>query len=188
MTWTYFLFSYIFVPVLILAYGLLGIWLIFRVASKPKLWLGKVAAALSITLLVIAVPTGDVIVGRVKFSDLCEREASVRVLRTVALDAKYLSKDGSPKTELVVGTPGLRIAERYVMDASSEQVLAWPRIEKSVVEIRDIERGDALGQIVDFRYWGGWLVQYLPGHRSAERCPELKGRMSLERMVFRTNG
>jgi hypothetical protein len=188
MTWIYFLYSYVLVPGLVLAYVLVGIWLVWRIASKPRLWIAKIGVAMLMAFLLLAVPGGDILIGRMKFSSLCQKEALVKVFRTVSLDAKFLSNDGTPKKQYVPGSSASKIADKYEMFFLDEQVFTWPRIEKSVVNIRDVERGDTLGQVINFRYWGGWVIQHLPGHHSAESCPELKGRTSLERLVFRSAG
>lgn len=186
MTWGYVLYGYLLLPALALAYVIVGAWAAFKVGSKLKWWVAKLGAAVITTLLFLAVPSADVIVGKAQFSNLCETEAAVRVFRTVTLDDKYFLSDGSPKTAMMVGRPGLLIAERYQLTSSREEVVTWPRVQKSLTRISDNEQGDVLGELVDFHYWGGWLVQQLPFHASAESCPQLKGRRSIERLVFRS--
>jgi hypothetical protein len=184
MTWGYFISGYIFLPVVLLAYAVFGVWVAKRLASKRASFLGKAVTGILVVLLLWGAPLADVAIGRTQFSRLCESSAAVRVFRTVALDPKYFGKHGSPNAELMRGKGGYRIGEGYVMSFSRQQVFRWPRIEKSRTEIRDIENSDVVAERVNFTYWGGWLYHALPGHHSGESCPQLKGGASLERMVF----
>lgn len=184
MTWAYVFYSYILLPAVALAYIVVGVWLTYRVASRRRAMFSKFASAITIPLIFLLVPTADVVVGRATFAQLCKSEAATKVFRTVTLDQNYRRSDGSLKTEILPGSVGYKISDRYVMMFSEDQVLAWPRIVRAKTEIRDTRQGDVLGEVVNFRYWGGWLVHQMPGHLSADSCPNMRDRSDIDRLVF----
>jgi hypothetical protein len=185
MTWAAFSFGYVLIPLVALAYVLLASWATYRITRKPKLFGRKVLAASLVGLFFIAIPTWDIALGRLELTTLCKSEATVRVFRAVPLDKQYLSDDGSPKTELITGRAAYRIGQQYIMSSTQEEVFSWPRITKSRTEIRDTRNNELLGEVVDFRYWGGWLINQMPGQPRARTCPELlQDRGSLHRLVF----
>ena len=185
MTWTYFIYSYVFLPLVAFSYVAFGCWVAYRLVRTRKSLYGRLAIGIAVLLMFSLIPSADVIVGRFQFSRLCDTGASVKIFRTVTLDEKYFTRDGFPKTELTTQRTGYEIADRYVMEFSEEQVLAWPRIVKHRTEIRDKEKREVLGERVDFFYWGGWLVHQMPGHLGAETCSALReNRLLLEKMVF----
>lgn len=189
MTWAAFSFGYVLIWLLALGYVLLALWATHRVARKPKHFARKLLLASLVGLVFIAIPTWDIAFGRVRMSTLCSTEAGVRVHRAVALDKKYLSDDGSPRTERVIGKAAYRIGQQYIMSSTQDEVSSSPRITKSRTEIRDTRNDELLGEVVDFRYWGGWVVNQLPGQPRAITCPQLRqDRGSLDRLVFRPSG
>lgn len=186
MTWKYVLYSYALLPLIVLGYLAFGSWALWRISRGSISAWTKLPLSLIFLVAFLVVPFGDEIVGRYRFAALCKSDAVVRISRVVTLDRKYMSPEGWPLTEHVPGRPGLRIAGRYVLQGSDEEVFAFPRIWRSVTEIRDEIGGGVLGEVVDYKYTGGWLAQWLPGHRSAETCPELsEKRVPLNRAVFR---
>lgn len=185
MTWGYVLYGYLLLPALALAYVMVAAWAALKVSSKLKWWLAKLSAAVITALVFLVVPTGDAFVGRMKFTNLCESSAGIHVFRTVHLDAKHLRNDGSPKKELLLGRSEYKIADQYVVGFSDEEVLHWPRITRFRTEIRDTKQDEVLGEVINFHYWGGWLANQLPMHRSAESCPQVNNQTSLDRAVFR---
>lgn len=188
MTWGYVFFSYVLIPAVFLAYLWLGFWTVRRIAKAALPVLARGLAVVLLVAVFVAVPFGDEIVGRYRFAALCKSDAAVRINRVVTLDRKYMSPEGWPLTEHTPGRPGLRIAGRYVLRSSDEEVFSLPKIWRSVTEIRDEVTSDVLGEIVDFGYSGGWLVQQLPGHPHGENCPSLREkRTSLQKAVFQSN-
>lgn len=187
MTWTYFIYGYVLVPSLALAYIALAAWIAYRVAKHFTSIIARVGAGCAIAIALLLIPFADVIVGRIKFDRLCEQEAGFKVFRVVQLDSKYLRPDGRPKIEWSEERRDYEIGGIYAIDHSSEEVFNWPRIEKSVAVIRNKENGEVLGQRVNFRYWGGWLTWRLPGHKSADSCKQVREtRTSIEYEVFGT--
>jgi hypothetical protein len=185
MTWTYILYSYLFLPSLAIAYVIFGVWLTYHVVARKKSMFGKASLAIAISLTFLLIPTTDVIVGRVSFSRLCETAAGIKVTQVAVLDNRYRRADGYPKVEIIPGQSRYLIGDRYEVAFVEKEVLGWPRITEVIAEVRDKQRGDVLGRRVDFHYWGGWLTHQMPGHIRAETCPQLRLHpTSLEQMVF----
>jgi hypothetical protein len=185
MTWGYVFFAYVLIPAAFVAYLWLGIWSVRRVARATLPVLARGLATLLLVAVFVAVPFGDEIVGRYRFAQLCESEAAMKVYRVASLEPKYLRADGWPTSELLPDRSGIWIARRYVQRVSQQEIFARPKIVKTRTEIRDEVTSDVLGEIVDFGYSGGWLVQQLPGHAYGENCPSLREkRASLQKAVF----
>lgn len=186
MTWGYVFYSFVLLPLIFLAYVWLGVWLLRRVQKSKLNRATSIALVLVVVLVLVAVPFGDIAIGRYKFATLCGDHAVLMVHRTVLLEPKYMRPDGWPIAELLPNRTGYRIGDRYTKQYSDQPVHAWPRIEQSRTEIRDEVSGHVLGEIVDFRYWGGWVRHQLPGHISAETCAELREKQTpIEKAVFK---
>ena len=184
MTWTYVLYSYVLLPLLAFAYVAVGVWLMVRVASGKSSIPIKVGLSLAILVAFVLVPVGDVLVGRTRFSKLCQEEAGVRVIQHVVLDDKYRELDGSPAKTYVPGQSSYTVADRYEIRFLEKELFHWPRITRFVVQIVDTQRSQLVGERVNFHYWGGWLAHQLPFHLSADSCPQVR-ETSLEQAVFR---
>jgi hypothetical protein len=187
MTWGYVFYVFVLLPLVAVAYLLLAGYLIYRAVKHGKKQAWRISAAILLPVIFAGALFGDALVGRLRFFHLCDAEASTNIHRVVTLDKKYFRADGFPMRELLPARDGFRIASHYTMRFSEEQVFAWPKIIKTRVQIKDEANGDVLGEAVNFRYWGGWLVEWLPGHRQADACPRPPGeRVSLEKLVFKS--
>lgn len=185
MTWGYVVYSYILLPLLAIAYVALCGWLIWRMVSRQISGFAKLALVIAISSAFVLIPTSDVIVGRTYFSNLCQSEAGVKVVRPVVLESMYRRPDGMPKIGFTPGQSSYIIGDKYEMRFSEKQRLNWPKITEVIAEIRDTQRNELLGQQIDFHYWGGWLTHQLPGHIRADTCPQLQEqKTTLERLVF----
>jgi hypothetical protein len=184
LTWNYFLFAYLLVPLSAIAYIVFAGWVGYRASKAARKAVTKVAAAASVFLALVLIPAADVIKGRIQFSRYCATEAGVTVRRTATLLEDDFRTDGYLKRELLPGYRGFKLGARYSTQSSSTEVARQPRIERSRSAILDNKTGEVLGEVIDFRYWGGWFVHYLPGHVSAERCGSLRAHPTLEAMVF----
>lgn len=89
-------------------------WFSVRVVS----WLANVLAVMATTkrilqalcvAIFVLIPTWDVIPGRLYFQHLCEKEAGIKVFKTVEVDKSYLTPNGQPDEKR------LSMSSRFVM-------------------------------------------------------------------------
>ncbi len=130
----------------------------------------KIAGGVTVFLIALLLPVSDEIAGRIYFNHLCEKEAGVKVYQTIELPAEYWDERGKPKFYAT-------------WDAGLGK--AYPRIRKngpysSLFHINDagfkfIEKnsGNTLGEVVNFRYFGGWIFRNFTTSNSSISC-ELK--------------
>lgn len=185
MTGTYVFYVYVFLPIAAIAYVFLAAYLTYRVLKSERTLAWRVSVALAVFLIFAAVLVGDEVVGRAWFVRLCEKEALTKVHRVVRLDQKYLRADGSPITEPSPARDGFRIASRYTTKFTEAQISGWPKITVLRTVIADEHDHSILAEAVEVMYWGGWLVDWLPGHQRAKTCARSEDRrISLEQSVF----
>lgn len=187
VTWTYVLYSYALLPLVALTYLVLASWVLRRISKASVSAWTRLLLSLVFVVVFLVIPFGDDAIGRHRFAQLCDSQAAMKIYRVALLEPKYLRADGWPTPEeLLPDRTEILIARRYAQRGSREEVFAWPKIARVRTEMRDELTGDVLGEIVDFGYSGGWLVQQLPGHPYGKNCPEIREkRTSLQKAVFR---
>ena len=185
MTWAYVLYVYVFLPIAAVGCVLLAAYLISRVLKSRKKLSWRLSATLAVLLVFVGLLVGDEMVGRFWFARLCEQQAPPKIHRIVRLDKKHLKADGSPILDPSPTRDGFRIADRYTVKFTQEEIVAWPKITALRTVISDEYDRSTLAEGVEPMYWGGWLIDWLPGHRRAKTCARSEDRpMSLEQSVF----
>lgn len=133
---------------------------VYLVGKRTTSWLVK---GLVIAIFVL-IPTWDILPGRVYFQRLCERDAGVKVFKTVGVDKAFFSADGRPDQK--------KLAERF--DGSmkfDDHIHHIFHIKKAQGSVVDKQTGEVLGTAVNFSYFGGWLSAYLFPQGPPDVCP-----------------
>lgn len=141
----------------------LGIaWVVIkRLPSKKAKW---------ITVAVfILIPTWDEILGRIYFKHLCETEGGVRVYKTVELPAEYWDGQGRAKF-IDEKAGGFLLGKEYPPEYKTEAYSIFFHIDNAGYKRVDKQSGQVLGEVTDFRYWGGWMRRNLSLHNTADGC------------------
>lgn len=154
-------------------YLVIGNFIVKRIPSK---WGKRIAIA-----VLILIPTGDAIVGRIYLSYLCNTEAGVKVYQTVELPAEYWDGQGRPKfyvNQYEQNKMRYIFPNKQMIDAPQFQY-TWTtkpysqffHIDKDVLQIADSNKGTTLGEYFLFRYWGGWIARNFDLiHNTAASC------------------
>lgn len=140
------------VPLAFVVAGVLAVVFVLRhSAGRRKKWIAGAITA----LVVILIPTWDVIAGRIYFNQLCARDSGIRILKRVRLDREFagLQFPGNPAVY-----QDLPIAKRYPYGLNSAEDLPGPaKIKFSREFIRDASTGELLGTLTMYFYGGGWF-------------------------------
>lgn len=144
----------------------LGIaWLVVkRVPSKKAKWIA--------VAVFVLIPTWDEILGRVYFKYLCETESGVHVYKTVELPAEYWDEGGEPK--FYDEKNGNFTLEGYRVEYATGAYSSLFHVDNSGHKRVDRRSGQVLGEVTDFRYWGGWMRRNLSPHNTANSCENRK--------------
>lgn len=165
--------------------GLLG----FAVLTGP-LWLILiiVPAALMITLLIttrmepgrrrtaaraglfvifLILPFGDEIAGRAYHGYLCATKAGVKVYQTVELPAEYWDAEG--KAKFYKNFDSL-LGRHYIAKYEIDEYSLFFHIDRIGYVISKKQDDQILGEVVDFRFWGGLIGRKLSSTKSAISC------------------
>lgn len=137
-----------------------AIFVAFKVAKRFK---GFAAIAVGITslLVVVLLPFLDSIVGYLLFQHYCTKTGP-RFYETLTLPATYWDEKGQPtfirpdgrlKRELLADRVGARTSSAPYVDA-----LGITEYRHQVV---DETTNKVLGEVVTFKYWGGWISRNL---------------------------
>ncbi|MDD5385393.1 MAG: hypothetical protein PHG89_11005 [Gallionella sp.] len=162
-------------------YVRLAMWVAKKLADKRegKQWKWGVRAG--VTLVFVLIPTGDSIVGHLYLNHLCSTEAGVKVYQTVELPAEYWDGQGKLKKE------EFRLGEKYPLKYMSGAYFSALHVENSGYQLTEKETGKTMGEVVDFRYWGGWLTRNFSPHNTATSCDNQRGRFDeLVGNIFKT--
>jgi hypothetical protein len=154
------------------------IWIAFKVAKRFKSGGAKVAVGLGVVALVLIVPFGDEIAGRIYFSYLCETEGGSKIYQTVEIGKEYILLSG----EIDANTAGRlpvkggelnlnKLKEKYSFETDSVKFSRLFRIERDVKTIRVAQSGKTLASDANLFYFGGWLVNATSPHVSGKSCP-----------------
>lgn len=153
-------------------YVRLAIWVTKRVSRKFAKKRAKLITGILMTLIFILIPTGDEIAGRIYFNHLCETEAEAKVYQTIELPAEYWDKDGKPKFYVNWAD---NLGRKYPLIYEHGEFSSLFGIENAGFEFVDKGSGSALGKVVNFRYWGGWLRRNFSPHNTADSCEVKEG-------------
>jgi len=138
------------------------------VAGLTVYLVGKYTASKTAKYLVIAVfaliPTWDIIPGQLYFYYLCEREAGIKVFKTVEMEKEFFASNGQPDEK--------KLSSRYAQpDKFNRGFSPLFHIAKSESMIQNRQTGEILGSATDFAYRGGWFTVFVLPDAAGTSCP-----------------
>jgi hypothetical protein len=153
---------------LILILLAIAIWIAVKAAKRFVRRSAKFAVGLLVFSLIFFLPFGDEITGRIYLDYLCATKAGVSVYRTIELPAEYWDEQGRPKFyDEKTGNFNLKA---YRIEYKSGVYSSFFHIENAGYKRVDGRFSQVLGEVTDFRYWGGWMRRNLSPHNTATRC------------------
>ena len=141
-------------PIATLIFLLLGIFIVWRVV-RAKAHGKKLATGFITAIIIILIPTWDVISGRIQYSYLCAADSGIKVYRHVKLESQYfpIQFSGNP-----LAYERLPISKRYPYSYdSSENVLGPGKIKFNREILRDGKTEEILGTFTSYFWGGGWF-------------------------------
>ena len=146
----------------------LAIWIAVKAAKQFERRNAKIAVGLLVFLLVFFVPFGDEIAGRMYLNYLCATEAGLKVYQTVELPAEYWDEQGGPK--FYDERNGNFNLAGYRVEYKTGVYSSFFHVDNAGYKRVDGRSGQVLGEVTDFRYWGGWIKRNLSPHNTAMHC------------------
>lgn len=143
------------------------LWIARKVAKRFTGGGARWASGVAAFLVVFLLPFADSIAGRIYFNHLCSTEAGVKVYQTVELPAEYWDEQG--KAKFYVGWDS-HLGKKYPLLYEQGTYSSGFYIDNAGYKFVDKQSGQVLGEIVDFRYWGGWIARNFSPHNSATTC------------------
>jgi len=169
---------------LILILLAVSIWIAVKIAKRFKPGITRIAGGVGIFLLLFALPFGDEIAGKIYFNYLCATQAGVKVYQTVELPSEYWKADGKPK--FYDERNGNFNLEGYRVEYTTGTYSSFFHIDNAGAKRIDGRTGQVLGEVTDFRYWGGWMRRNLSPHNTADSCENRSERSnSLIKQIFK---
>jgi hypothetical protein len=199
-------FALLSMPFLILlAIAIVGLIVIAMLIRRAKSRKGRLAVVLVGILMLAAIPTWDIILGRIILSQYCSSSGGIEIYKEVVLGDPYFSDDGSPKyleqdSYVVTNERGESDSRTswtvnpevfrgtYELKTTTEIIAARPvKIEKMVSRLVEIGTGEILAERTVFRYFGGWVANASVGHPQIVQCPggDAASLPAMYRSVFR---
>lgn len=126
------------------------------VGHKLRLVIGILLAA-----LIVVLPFADEFAGRLVLSGLCNSEAGISVYETVALPREYWDAKGNPKFERRDGSIDKTVLPGYSAMVTNQRIDSLFPIFRFRFAYQLDSNKKILGEFVDFRYSGGWIVRSL---------------------------
>jgi hypothetical protein len=151
----------------------LFLWLAIKLAKRFKRRSTKLAGGVGIFLLGFTVLFGDEIAGGIYLNYLCNTEAGVKVYQTVELPAEYWDENGKPK--FYDDKNGNFTLEGYRVDYETGVYSSFFHVDNAGYKRAEVRSGQVLGEVTDFRHWGGWIKRnFNPAGPSANSCENRK--------------
>lgn len=150
-------------------YVVIGGLILKRISSR---WLKGL-----VVVIWILIPTGDEIAGHLYLNHLCSTEAGVKVYQTVELPAEYWDAQGKPKFLKENSDLNYSFLKNRFRESTSEKV--YPslfKIDEMHYKLVDNSNQKVLGEVINFMYWGGWVVRDFSPHNNAVDCKEFHGK------------
>lgn len=161
-----------------------SIWAAVKLSKRFRGSKTRIPVGLLVFFLVFCLPFADGIAGRLYFSYLCATEAGVKVYQTVELPSEHWDEKGNASF-LHEQAGGFRLGEEYPVQYSSGTYSTLFHIDNAGYNRVDGQSGKVLGEVIDFRYWGGWIRRNLSSNNTATRCGgSIERSNSLIRQVF----
>ncbi len=173
----------ILVPFGIFVVGVIITWFVARQLRERKL---KRRAWLVGIIVIILIPTWDVILGRAYYYSLCATQGGAKIFKQVELPTEYWDEDGhstfledfiARKRDRVT----LEIDEEFhknykFISKTIKQRPSFFNIEKDLRSVVENRSGKILGTYITIFYFGGWLLNSTAiGGPSGTYCPKGSG-------------
>jgi hypothetical protein len=167
--------------------GLVAYYFLARAVAKAvEKKTGSKKAKYAAIAVFVLIPTWDILPGWLYFQYLCQMEGGQKIYKTVELPQEYFLKTGEvnpfrrdpahpTKNATAVGGELKRdkLIERYAVPHEWERYFSRLfHIDKVSTIVQDKQTGQTLGMATDFRYFGGWVSDFLSDHTSPIVCPE----------------
>ena len=127
----------------------------------------KIVISLLIFLFLLVLPISDEIAGQIYFYHLCETKAGVKVYQTIELPDEYWNADGTPTFYMNWDE---NLGTKYPLIYEKESFSPMFHIDNAGYKFVDRQFGEILGEVIDFRYWGGWLTRKLSTSNTSSSC------------------
>lgn len=157
---------------LILAWLPVCIWIAVKVAKCFQHGRTKLAGGAGVFALAFFAPFVDEIAGHLYFNHLCSTEAGVKVYQTVELPAEHWDEQGRPR---FFNKQGYLDHDFWVKNIDEggghvERYSSILGIDKDFSRVTDKGSRELLGEVITFRYWGGWVRRYFSPNNTANSC------------------
>jgi len=173
----------ILVPLGILVVGLLIAWAVVSQLCERK---SKRNAWLIGIIVIILIPTLDVILGRIYFHTLCTVQGGAKIYKQVELSSEYWDEEGVPiyiygQYPKYANRVRSELEEKFYAryQKRSKTTMRRPNffnIEKDLTTVTDSQTKELLGTFTTIIYFGGWLVNTTAiGGASGTHCPNGTG-------------
>jgi hypothetical protein len=140
-------------------------WLAFFVAKQVGKGTGSQLAKYITLVVVVLLPTWDILPGQLYHQHLCKTEGGVKVFKTIEVEKAYFLPDGRPDEK--------RIQEivdwRYTLDRGYSTTFHITRTEGT---LGDKKTGDRLGAATGFLHYGGWIEASILRLGAYAQCPQ----------------
>lgn len=154
---------------LILILLLVSIWIAGKITKHFKIGITRLVGSTGVILLLLALPFGDEIAGRIYLSHLCATEAGVKVYQTVELPAEHWDEQGRAKF-IHEKAGGFLLGKEYPPEYKTGAYSTFFHIDNAGYKRVDKQSGQVLGEVTDFRHWGGWVRRNLSPSNTAISC------------------
>ncbi|MCP3930891.1 MAG: hypothetical protein GY705_17530 [Bacteroidetes bacterium] len=129
----------------------------------------KIVIGISISFLTVIIPFSDEIAGTVYFNHICSEMAGAKVYKTIELPSNYWAENGKPLFYDGNALPSKEYEEAGIVPEKIESTHLF-RIEEFGSRFRDIEKNKIVGEVIGFRYWGGYIKRNFSLHNTAVSC------------------
>ncbi len=146
--------------------AVLGV-IIGKKISKRSSTIISAAVGILVFLVLLLLPVTDEIAGNIYFKHLCKNKAKAKFYQTVELSSEYWDKNGTPKFYVNWDE---NLGKQYPLIYTKGIYSTLFNIDNAGYKFVDIQSGNTLGEVINFRHWGGWLRGNFSPHNTAESC------------------
>ena len=143
----------------------------------------KAVTRVAIFTFLLSLFFADDIAGRLYFAYLCDNKTSVKVYDSVDLPTEYWDENGNAK--FYNERNGNFTLQRYEVDYNVGTYSPLFHIDHAGYLWVDSNTGKVLGEVIEFRHWGGFVRREFTPHNTANSCDGRKERSnSIIKQIF----